>query len=96
MADGGNERELLGFDYEHRKEYNKLIEQYKSTPDAAGRKAISGQLQAMYIQDMYESVLYFTNTCYLVNSGKLQGWTGISQDYEAIAVYDFSQWSLVD
>ena len=73
-----------------------MFKEYKSTPDAAGRKAIAGEIQAMYMEDLYEMVLYFTNTCYLVNSGKLQGWTGISQDYEAIAVYDFSQWSLVE
>jgi len=72
------------------------IVQAQNTADAAGRKVISGQLQAMFVEDAWMSVSYFVNTGYLVNSGKLQGWTGVSQDYESMAVYDFSQWTLAE
>lgn len=93
---GTHEDELNGFDTARRQEYADLLAQYQNTADAAGRKVISGQLQAMFVEDAYMSVTYFVNTGYLVNSGKLQGWTGISQDYESMAVYDFSQWTLAE
>jgi len=93
---GYRENGLFGFETEHRQAYADLLAQYKNTADAADRKAISGQMQAMFMEDMYCTVAYFINTGYMVNSGKLQGWTGISQDYESMAAYDFSQWTLVE
>lgn len=87
---------MNGFETERRQEYADLLAQYQNTADAAGRKVISGQLQAMFVEDAYMCVAYFMNTGYLVNSGKLQGWTGVSQDYESMAVYDFSQWTLAE
>lgn len=92
---GYRESGMIGFETEHRQEYADLLTQYKNTADAAGRKAIAGQMQAMFMEDMYGTVTYFVNTGYMVNSGKLQGWTGISQDYESLAEYDFSEWTLV-
>ena len=92
---GTKEAQLNGFETERRQEYADLLSKYQNTSDAAGRKSISGELQAMFVEDMWMSVAYFVNTGYLVNSGKLQGWTGVSQDYESMVVYDFSQWSLV-
>ena len=96
VPDGYKEGNMNGFEKEHRQEYADLLNEYKSTPDAAGRKVIAGQIQTLFLEDAYLSPAYFVKTGYLVNSGKLKGWTGISQDYEHLGLYDFSKWSLAE
>lgn len=95
INDGQRESWMNGYDSERRAQYADLWNKYQSTADAAGRKAIAAQMQALYIEDMYAAPLYFMNNGYLINSGKIQGWTGVSQDYESVAYYDTSAWSVI-
>lgn len=89
-------KRILSIDPDRPAEYDALFAAYKTTADAAGRKTIAGELQLMYLEDMYFFPIYFINTGYMVNSGKLQGWTGISADYETQGFYDICNWTLVD
>ena len=90
-----NDTYLGDFEAEHREFYDKKWLEYQNTVDVNGKKEISGELQLQYMEDMYGIPLYFLNTVYLVNSGHLQGYAGISTDYESYAYYAFENWVLL-
>ena len=93
---GGYDAWFAGFEADHRQVYTNLWGEYQNTIDANEKKRIAGELQLQYMEDLYGIPLYFLNTVYLVNSIHLQGYKGISTDYEMYAYLGVEDWSLAE
>ena len=91
--DGIRESSFGGYDAEHRQQYNDLWNEYVNTADANGRKLVAGEMQVLYMEDMYAMPCYFVNSVYLVNTSVFQNFTGMG-DYERTGDYQIANWSL--
>ena len=75
--------------------YNDLVDAFKASLDPVEKKEIIDQLQFNEMEDMYYIPLYALNNINIYNTAHWSGIAVYPRDYEEIADFNFSNWTLL-